>query len=277
MTAKEPEALPPLVQVTAQTHISMLEAALPGLQESYYVVGSAALGDFRPGTSDVDFVALLRRRPSPADIGKLKAMHGKLNDTRILARLDGIYIAGEDLGASAEVQCHKFNSGRCYGVRSFDIHSPDGWVWKSCGVCMSGRRPEDLPFSVDWVGLRQGMLANLDAYWRRWARACRGRRPVLALGLYFRPALAEWGVLGISRLYFSFRKQAVASKAEAGEYALRHLPEKWHKILREALSIRSGGCAPQYNSVVKLRNDALEYVEFMIEECRRIALTRCHP
>jgi hypothetical protein len=271
MKAKEPETLPAAVQVAAQTHIAMLEAALPGLLLSYYVTGSAALGDFRAGASDVDFIALTSRRPAPTEIGKLKAVHTQLNRKSLFAGLDGIYITGEDLEGSAEAQCPRFNGGKYLCLKKFDTGSPDAWVLKQYSVCLLGRKPEDLPFDVDWERLSLGMLANLEAYWRRWARGCRGMRPVLAFGLYLRPAMVEWGVLGISRLYFSLRERDVASKTGAGEYALQKLPEKCHSILREALSIRSGGHTPQYKSVIRMRNDALEYVEFMIEEC--LALT----
>jgi hypothetical protein len=49
--------LPAPVNQTVGAFLGRLDRALPGWVEGFYVVGSACLGAFRPGCSDVDFVA----------------------------------------------------------------------------------------------------------------------------------------------------------------------------------------------------------------------------
>jgi hypothetical protein len=59
----------PLVADVADAYMNAVEAEAPGLLEGLYLTGSAALGDFRPHTSDIDFVAVTATRlcepPSP--------------------------------------------------------------------------------------------------------------------------------------------------------------------------------------------------------------------
>jgi hypothetical protein len=46
----------PLVRRTVSAYLAALNAEAPGLVEGLYLVGSGALGDFRPGVSDIDYV-----------------------------------------------------------------------------------------------------------------------------------------------------------------------------------------------------------------------------
>lgn len=48
-----------------------------------------------------------------------------------------------------------------------------------------------------------------------------------------------WGVLGVTRLHYTLATGMVTSKAGAGAYALETFPERWHRILREAVDIRT--------------------------------------
>lgn len=55
------------VSDVVDTYLRVVDEEAPGLVEGLYLVGSVALGEFRPHTSDVDFVAVTaepwRRRP----------------------------------------------------------------------------------------------------------------------------------------------------------------------------------------------------------------------
>lgn len=266
---KEFTDLPPLVQVTANTHIALLEAALPGRLEAYYVTGSAALGDFVAGKSDTDFAAVLAGRISPGDVEALGRVYRAVSAGRMLAPLDGRFLPSGGLArGGAGLPCHRFNAGKYLGPELFRTSSPDGWMLKKYGVPALPGGPEGLPFEVDWGALLDGMKENLNTYWRKWAEDCRKPWRLKAAGLLARPAATEWAVLGISRLYYTFRERDVVSKAGAGAYALGALPERWHGIIREALRIRGG--EPLRVPAVRRRNGALDFLEYMIRECNRI-------
>lgn len=80
----------------------------------------------------------------------------------------------------------------------------------------------------------------------------------------------EWGVLGISRLYYTFMENDIASKDKAGEYALSCTLPMYTRIIKEALRVRRGTGHRNYLSVLKRRRDAIRYIDYMIQECNRV-------
>ena len=72
--------LPADVAALVASHTASLDERLPGVVEALYLVGSVALGDYRPGTSDVDFVAIASRPLGPSDRAALAAVHAKLGE-----------------------------------------------------------------------------------------------------------------------------------------------------------------------------------------------------
>ena len=69
-------ALDALVQEVVDTYLETVEAQVPGLVEGLYLVGSVALGDFRPRTSDIDFVAVTTTRPDTVAVAALTLCRG---------------------------------------------------------------------------------------------------------------------------------------------------------------------------------------------------------
>ena len=55
----------------AEDLLARLDRALPGRIEGFYVVGSACMGAFRPGRSDLDFVAIAGRDLRRAELERL--------------------------------------------------------------------------------------------------------------------------------------------------------------------------------------------------------------
>lgn len=114
------------------------------------------------------------------------------------------------------------------------------------------------------------MRHNLNTYWLGWMNDCRRFPSIKYIGLYFSINMIEWGVLGVSRLYYTFIEKDIISKAGAGEYTLRKVPEKYHKIIKEALRNRQGIKKSYYRSIVERRKDTLDYMEFMMKECHNL-------
>lgn len=69
--------------------VSHFAEAVHGLVAGLYVAGSVASGDYRPGVSDIDAVALVDRTPPPALRGTLVEAHGRL--TRSVAGADALH------------------------------------------------------------------------------------------------------------------------------------------------------------------------------------------
>jgi hypothetical protein len=60
--------LPTVAAELAADRLAAVDAAAPGLVTAFWITGSAASGDLRPGRSDVDVVAATSRVPTLADL-----------------------------------------------------------------------------------------------------------------------------------------------------------------------------------------------------------------
>ncbi|MBU3178441.1 DUF4111 domain-containing protein [Clostridium estertheticum] len=75
---------------------------------------------------------------------------------------------------------------------------------------------------------------NLNTYWLSWINDCKKFASIKYIGLYISLGMIECVVLGVFRLYYTFKERDLTSKVGAGEYALRTVPKKCYKILDEA-------------------------------------------
>ncbi len=266
--AKDFTELPALAQITANTHIEMLNHALSGKLSSYWIVGSAALGDFISGKSDLDFVAVTVDALAPEESETLRRMHRKLHGCRMLAGLDGWYVPAGGLAGnpSPKPDSLRFNEGTLRGKQPFITDTPDGWVLRQYGVRAAGEGP-DPAYPADWEALLRGVQENMDGYWHAWAKRSRGFTQK-ALKLLASPQACEWGVLGITRLYYTLRERDVISKTGAGGYALQTLPPRWHGIVREAMQIRAGS-APRVALSASRKRETLAFMEYILGKCAR--------
>ena len=80
----------------------------------------------------------------------------------------------------------------------------------------------------------------------------------------------DWVVLGILRTYYTLRERDITSKVDAAEYGLRHLPERWHWLIRYCLKIRQDGTRDPLLKRIIIGAMAAIYLRYMLRECRRI-------
>jgi hypothetical protein len=229
----------------------MADRLLPGRIQGFYVVGSTALGAFRPGRSDIDFVAALDRRLDRHELRRLRLVHVLTSGPaalRALARgqvslpgcCNGTFVVADDLtrpvtaiGPVASQTGHEFGAGE-----GFDVNPVMWTVLADSGIAVRGPAPGTLGLDPEPDRLRQWNLDNLDGYWRPWAeRALRGRG-----AMRLRPGRwpAAWGALGAPRLHHTIATGRIISKEAAGEYALTTFDPQWHPVVHEALAYWRG-------------------------------------
>lgn len=264
--------VPHKVKVLLTIYLKKLNKQLPDLLNGFYLYGSISLGAFVEGSSDVDFMAVIQRDLSEADIAILKQIHKEIQSSYPQMSLDGIYITKEDItGLDTEAKtCIYFNDGEIQGTKELQKNSIDVFQFYNYGVCILGKEPSQYNFSIEWNLLMSRMQDNLNSYWVNWKK--RGERflSVQYFDLLFSVKSIEWGVLGVSRLYYSFNEQGITSKVGAGEYAINNVPERWHKIINEAMRLRLGNPKSYYKSIFARRNDALAYMEYIINESNKL-------
>ncbi|RJL36123.1 aminoglycoside adenylyltransferase domain-containing protein [Bailinhaonella thermotolerans] len=250
-------------------YLAAADREAPGLVEGFHLVGSVALGAFREGSSDVDFVAVVPAPPGPAEVAALRRVHAGLR-RRGLPRLDGFYVTARDLAGPASLAPRGpyVLDGR-FSAAMREPHTPVTWhVLARHGVPVRGVIPR---VHADPAELAEWTRGNLRTYWRRWA--ARFSRPVCTPAglLSLHPWSTVWAVLGVPRLHATLATGGFVSKAAAGEYALATFPERWHRVVREALRLHTrAGSRSLYPTPFHRRPDAAAFVTMVITDADRL-------
>jgi hypothetical protein len=288
--------LPPPVDDIVSDYLELAHLEAPGLIQGLYLVGSVALADFRPRTSDIDFVAVTGPPPEGPALRALARVHGELRARWPRPSFDGLYVTWDDLKLDPS---HVGPRPRSHeGHFEADSRStPDPVTWCTLaryGVACLGPTPSDLEIWTDDLSLATWSVSNLDDYWRPWR--ARASRLISQFGLFSTtPYATVWGVTGVSRLHYTLATGDICSKEAAGRYALATFPDRWRRVVREALRIRrsdyagpsiGSGIAAQGRDFVSLwkadedrslfwsplerRRDLLAFIDMVIPAGRRL-------
>jgi predicted nucleotidyltransferase len=250
--------VPDQVMAVVADYLSVVDESV-----SLYLVGSVALNDFRPGASDIDFVAVT---DEPVDLDAIRRVHGEVTARHPRPYFDGLYTTWSELARDPRhvapgVQVHEHT---VHASTRGERHPVTWHTLAQCGVAVRG--PEKPDVWTDAAVLAESVRENLDAYWRVWHR--KESRLGLATFIDWGPA---WAVLGVSRLHYTLTTGRITSKYEAGVHARKTFPAEWHRIVDECLRIRRGEPGPsRYRSRWARRRDALSFLDFAITEAHAI-------
>ncbi|MEU4689406.1 aminoglycoside adenylyltransferase domain-containing protein [Actinoplanes sp. NPDC023714] len=237
---------------TSRAYLALADEHAPGLVEAFYLQGSVALDDYRPGVSDIDFVAVTAREPAA---GELRTVHEALRRSHGETFFDGLYVTAADLRRDPE-QCPPglaVHEWRVLEGSRFERNLVTWHVLAQGGVPVRGPRPE---VHTDWPALAERTRQNLAGYWTGWRV-----RAAFTPGAW----TTSWGVLGMARLRHTLAERRVTSKTEAAAFALDAYDQRFHRIVREALRLRVGG-EPQYRSPVHRHLDLLKFTAMVLAE-----------
>jgi hypothetical protein len=254
----------PEVRAAVDSYLAAVDAAAPGLVESLAVTGSVALGDYQPSISDVDLVAIVRARPTDAELAALASVHRPSRPS-----VDVLYVTRDDL---ARDPCGRSLPSSVGGAfRRDGAFDANPVVWRLlAGHAITVRGalppPQDVWFDADV--LRRWNLANLDGYWSEWVRRARAED---ATELRARHEYGlQWVVLGVPRLHYTIATLDVTSKSGAGRYAREVAPTQWRVVIDAALALRADTSAPLPASVDRLWRDAIDVSAWFIDDAHRM-------
>jgi hypothetical protein len=263
----------PEAQTVLRMLLQDLDQRAPGLFPDVYIVGSLALDDVRPGKSDIDLV--LVRSESGTNDEAMAALIPAIEMIRTMypdPALDGIVLGHGDLAvgpAMIEGPRPVIFEGHVDLEKEGSARNPVTWqVLRQGGIAWRGRPLREIDLHHDPNLLRSWTRGNLESYWRPWlAKSGRLLSPFGTWSL--RPDFTEWGVLGVTRLHYTLATGEIVSKTGAGQYALTTFPEYWHKIVREAMDIRSNPDRTRSfyrRDVLGRRKEARDYIAMVIED-----------
>ncbi|MGA2926874.1 MAG: aminoglycoside adenylyltransferase domain-containing protein [Solirubrobacteraceae bacterium] len=270
--------LPALVRATVDDLLRRVDRALPGRIEGFYVVGSACLGGFRPGHSDLDFVAIVASELRREELAQLRAVHlgrwrAALVADGLLGRrwplvCNGIYLRPDDLARSpldvAPLAAHvagRFAAGAGAG---FDVNPVTWHMLAHHGIAVRGPERGHLQVREHAGELASWTLDNLNGWWRRWEERARHSPAPIARAMPRR--YAAGGVLGAPRLHYTLATGAIATKEHAAQYARELFEERWQPLIDDALGCRRAERArmPYARHPLRRLRDAGEFVAAVI-------------
>ncbi|MEM7322238.1 MAG: aminoglycoside adenylyltransferase domain-containing protein [Actinomycetota bacterium] len=215
---------------------------LPGFVEGLYVVGSAALGNWRPN-SDIDIIAVSAEPATADDVAALRLAHMAITTEMADTDIDGPYLTWDDLAAPPRAVVRPWTLHREFH------HNPDCFelnpaVWLTLadhGLAIRGPTPSAFDVHRDDRALRSFVKENTVGYWRPISDAIEGaladpRR------VEFSADMTAWCVLGLARMLYTARTGRIASKSGAGRWAIGELPAH-RPLIERALQIRKTGNA----------------------------------
>jgi predicted nucleotidyltransferase len=256
-------------RATIDRLLAGLDAQAPGMVTGAYLTGSIALGDGRPGRSDIDLV--LVRTASAGNAATMAALTPVLAELRRehpQPELDGIVLDAADLAAGPDAIAGDrpviFENEARLEVGG-SARNPVTWATlRQCGIAWRGELDGEQLWH-DPARLDAWTRENLEAYWRPWlARTGRlmSRFGVVSLGGW----ATEWGVLGVTRLHATLATGGIVSKRGAGDYALDRFGPEWRPIVEEAIRIRERQAGGRYRSPLRRRREMRAYMAMVIDD-----------
>jgi hypothetical protein len=229
--------IPSEARQTAEYYLGRVDRVLPHTIEGLYLVGSIGLGDYVPGQSDVDFVAVTRDSLSTRDLDLLKGVHDELQTAHSRPWFCGIYVTWEGLNHDPEAQHAPFYLEGTFGAGGGFEANPVVWfTLKHHAHALRGPARPDVWHDPEV--LRRWNLDNLNSYWQNLVDE--GRRVPVEEAHPLTDYMLFWCVSGPVRLHFTVNTEEVTSKSGACRYALQRFPEHWHPLIREAIAARHG-------------------------------------
>jgi hypothetical protein len=201
----------------------LLGRALGQAIEGIYLTGSAALGDWLPGRSELDILTVTNRRLDQADLDALAALHEAAPERPYL---DAIYVYRGDVGRRA-VPGSQGVPHAIDGAFSRDGYLFDPVLWATLdrhGLTIEGTQAAELGAAPDPAWLRDWNLGNLDSYWRPWAADARIRLADRDKDAPLRAEVVVHALLGPGRLHYTIATGRLLAKTAAAGYTARLLP-----------------------------------------------------
>ena len=265
----EPFSITPFADVNLilDDFLVRIQALLGSHFIGMYLVGSLALGDFDPRSSDIDFVVVTDTNIGDDLFGSLQDIHAQFAASNSLwaDKIEAIYIPSSALrqaapSASLYPQIEK-------GTRLFKAPLESGWVFQCItlrdrGVVVAGSDPRTLVDSI-YPHDMHSAAAEIAALWLEQADT----DPTWLAWLRQRDA-QTFVILTLCRLLYSLATGSVTSKPRAAEWAQKELGSPWATLIERTL-------AKQYETgeiAQSEEDETLAFIQFTLEQSKRYAV-----
>jgi hypothetical protein len=201
-----------------------------------YLHGSLAYGDFRPQTSDVDFLVVTRAGLPAPIFAALQQVHRRLYTSGLswAQRLEGAYVPQDDLRRHDPTHPPVPYLGLDGRLALEQLGSDwilQRWILREMGIAVAGPTPAILIDPVGPEELRVAVRGSLREWWSP---------PFASPRRFETDGYRAYAVLTMCRSLYVLEHGRIASKPEAARWALQTLAPAWHALIRAAVDWQAG-------------------------------------
>ena len=269
--------LPREVRTATAAYLRDADRLIPGQLAGCYLVGSTALGAYRPGRSDIDLIAVLASGPLTGArlLRRLRALHlaqaprvlaGAVRTRRVHATCNVAFVpVGQMTRPVTEIEpLASHNGHEFFAGAAFDVNPVMWRVLADRGIALRGPATGSWQLDPELDRLTSWNRANLAGYWQAQLNRIRaGRSPLW-------PQAVEWNVLGPLRLHATIATGQVLSKDEAGAYG-QQLFAASSAIIGTARALLAGEPVPADPPREDWRQLTAEVMDRVITEAKTLA------
>ena len=265
-------ALPKIVEVVLEEYQKLLKDRIPNTVEGLYLHGSISLNAFEADRSDIDFITVMNRRLTKDEADVLLEIHRDIARKYKIPEMEGVYINWKDFGKieNDHQRYFYYNSGHLDYGPYFNFNPVTWTLLAKKGVKIIGPAITDFEMDIPTQQLQSYVVRNMNTYWVgriRWLESSFAE--LLKMSVEEIQEEVEWTVLGLLRQYYTLMECDIISKIEAGKYGLKHMPEEYHTIIKEAMNARAGG----KESFIGSKRERLELTiacsNYVVDYCNR--------
>jgi hypothetical protein len=226
-----------------------------------YLTGSVALGDFRDGLSNINFVAVNDAAPPREELAALAEVHKTLRTEYPQPWFSGIYVTWADLAANpADIgKVHGQIEGH-WGSVGYAEANPAVWTTLR-NHPLAVRGPEAPAVWCDPAVFRRWNLERINTFWRSWLSRNEDK-PMTAQALLF-------CIPGVLRAHYGVAKGDVCSKSGACQHGFTAIADVWHGPIQDALELRTGLRSPDGRPYQKGQK-ALALIRLLIADANKM-------
>lgn len=254
-------ALHPVAAAAANDVLAELDARLPGSVAAFFITGAAALDDFQPGHSNLDFVAVINGNSTAAEVAALAACHDTMRLSDSPPMLDGIYLNAADYerGLPACPDGPHVRRGLFAVNGPYRRSAIDGQMLAQHAVAVRASEIIGSPAWCDPATCITAAQSEVAEVWRPWLITQAGPAP---------SGLSPTDrVLEVCRLHYTLVNGGIVSKTGAGLYGRITFAPAWHRLIDEALRRRQTPAAPPlFADPAQSDAEAIAFVAMAIDD-----------
>ncbi len=206
---------------TIRLWVDTFDEIAPRTIEGLYVVGSVALDDGQPHSSDIDVIAITTEPADEDMAGTLLTAHTVFAERSPNRTVDGPFVAWGDLLASPQgvTRPWMLDGNFHHDAECFELNPITWYTLATYGVRVRGPELAELAIPIDQDDMVRFVIDNARSYWTvvhdQFVAALGELRPSDTLS----SSVPVWCLLGTCRMFYTAVTGDVASKSAAGLWA----------------------------------------------------------